>query len=503
MPGEKKHITIGELARHKESDPAIKDDFRSFNWGELDRRISALGQGLQGLGLKELSHVGIVVSNRIEFLESYIATMKAGFTQTPVKTSWTAEQISYLLKDAKSRAVITDIPAAREAAAALDIPVVDLDDDYDIWLDAQNPEPLPVGGCGYRIPYTSGTTGQPKGVSRIVDVEQPFEEWAKQQAAGAEGVGFPRDGWHLMVSQMFHGAPTTFALGSLLNGAPMKIVSRWSADKFADWLTPDVTATIMVPTMFRQLLALDDQQRAAIDFSSLEFVMHGGESCPIELKRQMIDWWGPVFSEYYGFTEGGMTLANSRQWPERPGTVGLPIGNMEVSVVGEDGKKLGPNEEGELCFLRPEGAYFKYVNDEQKTSKAYQSDGSFGVGDIGWLDEDGYLFISGRSAELIVAAGVNIYPAEIEAVLFEVGGVLDAGVAAGPDPERGEQPVAFLALKEGFDSDAVAAAAEELCKEKLAGYMNPRRFVIKDELPRDPTGKLLRKDLRAELWGKD
>lgn len=491
---------LHELVGREADEIAVIDDFRRQSWAELDRRTHALVRGLEALGVEPRCHVAIVVSNRIEFLESYIATLRGGFTQTPVKCNWTPAEMGYLFQDAQSQAVITDIDAAREAAQTAGIPVIDLEDDFTGWLDDQDPTPVEAGRKGYRIPYTSGTTGAPKGVERVVDADSTFEEWSRSNALGAAGIGLPQDGLHLMVSQMFHGAPMTFGFGALCGGAPMRIVSRWNPELFGGWLAEGVTATIMVPTMFRQLLALPPQQRDAIDASGLKTVLHGGEACPVELKRQMIEWWGPIFTEYYGFTEGGMTLATSQQWLKRPGTVGLPIGELKVHIVDEAGKDLGPNQEGEIFFTRPEGRYFRYLKEEAKTERAYRDDGSFTVGDIGYIDEDGYLFVSGRTAELIVAAGVNIYPAEIEAVLFEVPGVADVCVAGGPDPDRGEQPVAFVVIQDGWDDEEVLANVELTCQKDIAGYKRPRKILLRSEIPRDPTGKTLRVSLRNELW---
>ncbi len=491
---------LHELVGRQPDDIAVIDDHRSQTWAELDRRTHTLIRGLEALGVGPRGHIAIVVSNRIEFLESHIAGLRGGFTQTPVKTNWTPAEMGYLFADANTQAVITDIDSAREAAQTAGLAMVDLDDDFTGWLDSQDPTPVEAGRRGYRIPYTSGTTGAPKGVERTVDAESTFEQWAQSNALGAAGIGLPSDGLHLMVSQMFHGAPMTFGFGALCGGATMRIVSRWQPELFGGWLAEGVRATIMVPTMFRQLLALPEAEHRAIDPSGLSAVLHGGEACPVELKRKMIDWWGPVFTEYYGFTEGGMTLATSEQWLKRPGTVGLPIGELEVHIAGEDGRDLGPNQEGEIYFTRPEGRYFRYLGEQSKTDRAYRPDGSFTVGDIGYLDEDGFLFVSGRTAELIVAAGVNIYPAEIEAVLFEVPGVADVCVAGGPDPDRGEQPVAFVVVADGFETEAVLADIERVCQRDIAGYKRPRRVLVRSEIPRDPTGKTLRVALRNELW---
>lgn len=495
--------TLAELAGREPSDVALIDDRRRVSWGELDEATHRIGRGFEAAGARPGDHVALVATNRVEFVVTMLAMLRTGLTMTPVKTNWTPSEIGYVLADAGTRLVVTDVDAGRHAATAAGLPVVDLDDDFERWCARQDPTPLPPGRTGYRIPYTSGTTGRPKGVRREADATTPFEQWWQGSALGSQALGLPRDGIHLMVSQLFHGAPLAFGLGCLAAGAPMRIMTRWNADEAVDLLNDGVTASIMVPTMFRQLLALPAERRAQLDPSGFVCILHGGESCPIELKRRMIEWWGPVFVEYYGFTEGGMALCTTEEWLERPGTVGRPMGAQKVLVVGDDGEVLGPHQPGTVYFVRPEGrAAFAYVNADDKTDAAFRSDGAFTVGDVGYVDEDGYLFLSGRSAELIVSAGVNVYPAEIEAVIFEVDGVDDAVVAGEPDEERGEHPVAIVSLAEGADRVTVLAAIDAACREHLAGYKRPRRVEVRDEIPRDPTGKALRTALRDELWGR-
>jgi acyl-CoA synthetase (AMP-forming)/AMP-acid ligase II len=259
----------------------------------------------------------------------------------------------------------------------------------------------------------------------------------------------------------------------------------------------------MVPTMFRQVLGLPDDERAQFVAPALRTVLHGGEPCPPDLKRRMIDWWGPIFTEYFGFSEGGVTFATTEEWLAKPGTVGKPPAEREVLISGEDGTALPPGQEGTVYFRFIDGTRFTYHDDPEKTAKAYRSDGFFTAGDIGWLDDDGYLYISGRQAEVIVCAGVNVYPAEVEAVVDSVEGVADVAVAGGPDPERGEQVVVFVVPAAAADHDKVVAAVDAACVEQLAGYKRPRRVIVRDELPRDPTGKLLRRRLRDELWEKE
>jgi acyl-CoA synthetase (AMP-forming)/AMP-acid ligase II len=222
----------------------------------------------------------------------------------------------------------------------------------------------------------------------------------------------------------------------------------------------------------------------------------------------MIEWWGPIFLEYFGFTEGGMTLATTDEWLTHPGTVGRPTGQAVV-IRGPGGDALPPGAEGQVYFTPPDNGArdFSYLHDPDKTSGAHAADGSFTAGDVGWVDEEGYLYISGRASEVIVSAGVNVYPAEVEAVILEVPGVLDACVVGAPDAERGEQVVAFVTLAPGAapadGPEAVLSAVRRACDERLAGYKRPRGVFLRDVIPRDGTGKLLRRVVRDELWGDD
>jgi len=320
----------------------------------------------------------------------------------------------------------------------------------------------------------------------------------------------PTDGTHLVVSALFHGAPLAFALSLLASGCRLRIMRRWDAEAALDELARDVRSTCVVPTMFRQLLALPAARRRAFSAPELHCVLHGGEPCPQPLKREMIDWLGPILVEYYGMTEGGMSVATSAEWLARPGTVGRPALGMEVQILGPSGERLPPGEHGTIYFRTPSGRSFEYRNSPEKTAAAYSPEGAFTVGDIGFVDADGYLFISGRTSDVIVSGGVNLYPAEIEDLLYGLTEVREACVVGGPDELRGESPVAFVVLDRaaiGDEPDAEAralAAIEAACAGRLAGYQRPRRFVVRPELPRDPTGKLLRHLMRAELWaGRD
>lgn len=255
----------------------------------------------------------------------------------------------------------------------------------------------------------------------------------------------------------------------------------------------------MVPTMFRQLLAIPGVDRSIAPSPSLRTILHGGEPCPAPLKAAIADWFGEILVEYYGFTEGGMTVVGPDEWRDCPGTVGRPSAGMSVQILDDDGGDLGANAEGTVYFQPAAGRRFHYQGDAAKTDQAHRGD-AFTVGDIGWLDDDGFLYLCGRSADVVVSAGVNIYPAEIEQALTDVAGIADLCAVGAPDAERGEVIVLYVALLPDADRDATLAAITDTAAQRLAPYKRPHSVTVVDDIPRDPTGKLLRRTLRDPLW---
>lgn len=504
---------IWEISGAAPDATALRGPGRSLTWTQLESHTNAFGRGIETAGIPLRSHVVLASSNRVEFLESLIGAIRAGFIVTPVKTSWTAEELGHVLDDAGTRLVVTDLDTARQAAAARGLPVLDLDrgfdpgsgatDDrgFDAWLASHDPAALPRDRQGMRMSYTSGTTGRPKGVTRLGDKGRPWCEAFAASRSFKDILSIPTNGPHLNVSALFHGAPLAFSLSLLACGAELRILGRWDAAAALEALADGVHSSCMVPTMFRQLLALPDDVRASFRAPELRAVLHGGEPCPQPLKQRMLEWWGPTLTEYYGMTEGGLTVATADEWIARPGTVGKAKLGLGIRILGTSGETLPPGEEGTIYFEHPQGQTFEYRNAPEKTADAHTRDGAFTVGDIGWVDADGYLFISGRKADVIVSGGVNVYPAEIEDVLFTLPEVRDACVVGAPDEMRGETIAAFLALSDDVESEADAlAAVERACEARLAGYKRPRSLLVRDEIPRDGTGKLLRHVLRAELW---
>ena len=498
---------LWELAGVAPAAPALVAPGVQRSWQELEARTNQFGRGLAALDIEPGSHLVLSASNRAEFIESLLGGLRAGMIVTPVKTGWRPEELGHVLQDAGTKLVVTDITTARETAASHGVPLLDLDSGtgsgFEAWLAAQDEAPLPRDRCGMRMSYTSGTTGRPKGVTRAQDVARPFCEAFAGSAMFAKILEVPSYGPHLNVSALFHGAPLAFSLSLLACGAPLHILGKWDAATALARLADGIHSTCLVPTMFRQFLALPEEERTRFAPARLDCVMHGGEPCPQPLKRAMIEWWGPLFTEYYGMTEGGMTVATADEWLERPGTVGRATRGMALEVRSEEGELLRPGEEGVIYFRNPAGRTFEYKGDPEKTRAAYADEGAFTVGDIGYLDEDGYLFISGRKADLIVSSGVNIYPAEIEDVLYSLPEVADACVTSEPDEMRGENVVAIVVLDPvaGADEQEALARIDAACVRLLASYKRPRRLVVRDQVPRDGTGKLLRHLVRRELWG--
>ncbi|HET6818395.1 MAG TPA: AMP-binding protein [Mycobacteriales bacterium] len=487
--------SLASLSGRSPNDIAVEDGVRRLTWAELDARSLAVAHGLGTAGAASGSHVAISVGNRVEFVEAVIGAWRAGCAYTPLKTSWTADEVGVVLDDASTKVVVTDRDGARSAAASRGVVVIDVDSGYEEWLAAQPDAPL-EDRCGYKLPFTSGTTGRPKPVVMSGSGTTPFSAGWQGIARYAELLGLPGDGVHLFVSRLFNGAPQTFGFGALARGATLRILPRWDAraalSAFAD---RDVTSTIMVPTMFRQLLALPDVDRSSSPAPGLRTLLHGGEPCPLPVKQAIADWFGDVLVEYYGFTEGGMTLVRADEWQSRPGTVGRPLPGLHVEIRADDGSVVPAGTEGTVYFRTDGGRRFRYGGDDAKTESAHVGD-AFTVGDIGRVDDDGFLYLSGRAADVVISAGVNIYPAEIEAALSDVAGVVDLCAVGAPDDERGEIVVLHVVLGEGTLLPDVVDALEAAAEQRLAPYKRPREIVVDAELPRDPTGKLLRRVLR-------
>jgi long-chain acyl-CoA synthetase len=416
--------------------------------------------------------------------------------------------VAYILRDSGAKAFVTHARFGAVASAASVQSGLSQDGLFSVGPvpgfrplsalgDGQPDSPPPGRTLGAPMLYTSGTTGRPKGVRRPLTGQDPGE--LPPMAPGFFGFfGLaPFDGHvHLCGSPLYHTAVLNFVVISVQLGHTAVLMDRWEPEEMLRLIERHrVTHTHMVPTQFHRLLALPERVRQGYDVSSLRAAIHGAAPCPIEVKRRMLEWWGPVVIEYYAATEGGGTLITAPDWLRKPGSVGLPWPGSVVTVLDDEGRELPPDTPG-LVYMRMGTATFSYHGDEEKTRQARVGD-LFTLGDIGYLDVDGYLFLCDRKSDMIISGGVNIYPAEIEGELSCHPKVADVAVFGVPNPDWGEEIKAVVQPVDGVTGDA--ALTEELlgfASTRLAKFKLPRTIEYRAELPRDPNGKLYKRKLR-------
>ncbi len=434
-------------------------------------------------------------------MEVWAACRRAGFRLTPINWHLTVEEMEYIVTDCEARALVVDatVPATIELArrcrdATTAVLVVGDDatagESYEQALRDAPDRPLDDPTPGSLMLYTSGTTGRPKGVRK-----QPQPPVIENLA------GYEAESVHLCTGPLYHAAPLNISLISpLSNGAGVVLMDAWTATETLQLVERhQVTHTHVVPTMFHRLLALDDETRGRYDLSSLRLVVHGAAPCPIPVKQSMIAWLGPVLVEYYASTEGAGTLVDSGTWLRKPGTVGKPYPADQIIIGDEDARPVPAGEIGTVWVKSHPGDEFEYFHDPEKTDRN-QRGAWYTLGDLGFLDEDGYLFLSGRSAELIISGGVNIYPAEIDAVLLGHPAVRDAATIGVPNDEWGEAVLAVVEVEPGSDpSPALAEILIDHCRSGLARFKCPRAIEFVDQLPRQDNGKVYRKVLRERF----
>ncbi len=483
---------------------ALDDGTRRRTWLELEDRVRRIAHWLRDdLELVAESHVAVLMGNRAEAVEIVMGAMAAGLWITPVNRHLRAEEIAHVLADSGAQLVIVDAEHAAAACAAGATQIVVAGDELERALAAASDAPLDLAGpAGGTMMYTGGTSGKPKGVRRAKPATLGAALDAQRRAGAV--IGLDGSGPHLVTGPLYHAAPLLFAIYDMMNGAPMIVMPRWDeAQALALFALREIHHTHLVPTMFVRLLRLDAATRAAFRAPSLHLVLHGAAPIAPIVKQRMIEWWGPVLVEYWGGTESGVvTLVDSQQWLAHPGTVGRVLPHWEAFAVDDDGRALPPGETGALCSRhRDVQEPFVYHGDAEKTAAAYLAPGVLTLGDVGWVDAEGFVHLCDRKSNMIISGGVNIYPAEIEQVLAEHPAVADVGVFGIPDDEWGETVKAVVQLANGFEAGA-ALEAEILAfgRVHLAGYKVPRSIDFERELPRHPTGKLLVRSLRDRYW---
>ncbi len=506
----------GKYAASHATQPAVvmAGTGETITYGELEARSNRLAHLLRARGLGRLDHYSIYMENNVRYVECCAAGERAGHYYTCVNSFLTAEELGYILNNSRSKVLITSQAKRDVALAALPLSpgielclIVDGEGDGDRILNLDTAtkgfpaSPIPDESLGTAMLYSSGTTGRPKGIVRPLPEQPPVHhlpifDFLLKLWQYREGMIY------LSPAPLYHSAPQAAVGLTIRMGGTVIIMERFDAEHYLQLVEKyRVTHSQLVPTMFSRLLKLPDEVRRRYDLGSLEIAIHAAAPCPVQVKEQMIDWWGPIIHEYYGATEGlGFTACNSAEWLAHKGTVGRVLLG-ELKVLDDNMEPLPVGTPGTLWFKT--ATPFEYFNDPAKTAEARSADGSMStVGDVGYLDEDGYLHLTDRATFMIISGGVNIYPQECENLLITHPKVADAAVFGVPNADLGEEVKAVIQLMPDVPPDP--QTVEELlafCGRHLARQKVPRSIDFEAELPRLPTGKLYKRLLRDRYWG--
>jgi long-chain acyl-CoA synthetase len=482
-------------------------------YGTLDNRSARLAQLLRARGLRPGDKIALLAENHPRYYEVYWAALRSGLYLTALNRHLPSSEAAYLVNDSGSKACVATAEMASTAVPMLElIPdcpirlmmdgVEDGFESYEAALSGSSAAPLAEQPRGAVMLYSSGTTGLPKGVERPLSglqIDDPTETGMAILLRSL--LGMNEESIFLCPTPLYHAAGLQWSCGTHELGGTVVVMERFDAERFLALIEREaVTHTQVVPTMLVRLMKLPPGVRERYDLSSLKCVVHASAPCPVEIKRQVIDWLGPIVHEYFGATEGnGMAFISAADWLERPGSVGRSMSGVP-HVCDEDGKELPFGETG-LIYFEQEQISFEYHGDPEKTqaSRHPEHDNWSALGDIGYVDDEGYIYLTDRKAFTIISGGVNIYPAEIEACLIMHPQVSDVAVFGLPEPEMGEYVHAVVQLAQGVDGGP--ELAEELrlyAREHLAHYKVPRVVDFRAELPRLPTGKLYKRGLRDE-----
>jgi long-chain acyl-CoA synthetase len=491
----------------------ISPDGTEVRAGELLGHANEVVHALRAQGVGQGDVVATLLPNGAEMIEVYLAALQAGWYLVPINHHLVAPEIAYILKDSGAKVFVShERFAAASVAAADEADITEIGrlavghvDGFASYEATRDSHPSTVPGdrtIGDVMNYTSGTTGNPKGIFRALLGVSP-----EQAALGLSGILFlfsiqPQDdNVHIIGSPLYHTAVLRFGSASLHLGHTVVLMDKWTPEEMLRLIEHyRVTTSHMVPTQFHRLLALPEEVRAKYDVSSLRHMIHAAAPCPIDVKHKMIAWWGNAVDEYYAASEGGGTLVTAEEWLAKPGTVGKPWPISEIGIFDDDGNRITePNIIGTV-YMAMQGLTFEYHGDKDKTNKN-RIGNFFTVGDVGLLDEDGYLFLRDRKIDMIISGGANIYPAEIESVLLSHPKVGDAAVFGIPHEDWGEEVKAVIEPAEGVEgNDELAQEILAFCADKLAKFKTPKTVDFTDEMPRDPNGKLYKRKLRDPYW---
>jgi len=510
-------MNIAYHAAQRPAQMAVSSRYGDRTFAELNNRINQLVRVLRGAGLKPDDGVAMLLRNRPEFVEVYFACQRAGLRVTPINWHLTGDNAAYVVGNCEACVFIADshcaVPAlealrsnCKQLVLALAVGgAIEGFEDYEQLLLGQPTADIDDPVVGSQMLYTSGTTGRPKGVYRPrVSAEVASNIPASQFELDA--AMNPESDCSLCAGPAYHAAPLAFnVVLALNNGVGVVFMDQWDAREALVLIDRHrVSHTHMVATMFHRLLALDETIRSQYDLSSLRYLLHGAAPCPVHVKQRMIEWLGPVVYEYYAATEGGGGFnINSQQWLAHPGSVGKAPATADNKVCDDDGREVAVGVVGTLYFKAPP-LRFEYFKDSDKTAGSYLGD-YFTLGDMGYVDAEGYLFLTGRSAETIISGGVNIYPQETDDALLKHPAVADVCSIGVPNDEWGEEIKSLVQLHEGHVADEhLAVELIGFVRSQLASFKSPKTIDFVELLPRLPSGKIQRKLLREPFWaGRD
>jgi long-chain acyl-CoA synthetase len=500
-------MAIAWHARVDTGRPAVVSAYGSRTFGELNANANRLVRTVRRVGVADGDAVAVIARNLPEFIEAYAAAERSGIRLTPINYHLKSDEIAYIVDNCEAKVFIADAGLGEAPAEALQrLKGVRLAlavgggltgfDDYASAIATASADDIEDPSLGTRMLYTSGTTGRPKGVYRR------DREPVMPSLDGPDGYR-PGFDMNLCTGPAYHAAPLLVdIIRPLVSGVGTVLMERFDPEETLRLIDRHrITHTHMVATMFHRLLQLPDDVKRRYDLSSLRRVVHGAAPCPVHIKRAMIEWLGPIIWEYYAATEGGGGfLVGSEEWLKKPGTVGKPAPGFDNRILDDEGDEVPAGQVGTIYMRAPERGRFEYFKDIGKTAGSYRGD-YFTLGDMGYFDEDGYLFLTGRSAELIISGGVNIYPQEVDNELLRHPAVLDVCTIGVPNVEFGEEVKSLVQLRAGHaPSDALRGELIAWVRARLAHFKCPRTIDFRDDLPRLPSGKIQRRLVRDAFW---
>jgi long-chain acyl-CoA synthetase len=505
-------MSLAQFAKDTPERVAIYSGWGNRSWHQLNACANQLARALRSAGLRDGDSLAILIGNRPEFVEVFKAALRTGIRLTPINWHLGADEIAYIIDDCDAKAFITEERFSQTATdavsslAALDVCLMISEaslpapfENYRMALDDHDPSDVDDPQLGGHMLYTSGTTGRPKGVWRETRT-RILPQWSTPSPM------IPLEDVCLLTGPAYHAAPLSNIAHALISGVPVVMMDRWEAEQALALIEEHrVTHTHMVATMFHRMLQLPDEVRKKYDVSSIKNITHGAAPCPVHVKHAMIAWFGPALNEYYAATEGGGGFTvDSHDWLKKPGTVGKAPESYDNKILDDEGNELPAGEVGTIYMKAPDSGRFAYYKDPDKTTSSYRGD-YFTLGDMGYFDADGYLFLTGRTAEVIISGGVNIYPQEVDNQVMQHEAVREVCTVGVPNDEWGEEVCTVIELNPGYTgSTQLSVEIIDFARSRLPHYMCPRRIDFAQDLPRMPTGKIQRRKVRDPYWqGRD